>query len=111
MGIVTTSVISIPSLLSNVQAILSPLDRTRDILEASSDYDIPSNLNQSDQRQSQIPTHLAIDSLTFSFSPENKPINDLSLEVPISGLINITGAAGSGKSVFFKAPVASLSSD
>jgi len=102
MGIVTTSVISIPSLLSNVQAILSPLDRTRDILEASSDYDIPSNLNQSDQRQSQIPTHLAIDSLTFSFSPENKPINDLSLEVPISGLINITGAAGSGKSVFLK---------
>ena len=102
MGIVTTSVISIPSLLSNVQTIVSPLDRTKDILEAGSDYDIPLVFNHVGKHESETPTHLAVDSLTFSFTPDNRPIDDLSLEVPISGIINITGAAGSGKSVLLK---------
>lgn len=103
MGMVTSSVVSIPNLLASIQEIISPLDRLKDVYEAQKQSSIITTLYPGPSQPNNEPADtLKIENLTFAFSPQNTPIESYNLTLPLGGIISITGQAGSGKSVLVK---------
>ena len=106
LGLVTASVVSIPSLLSSIQDVLSPVDRLRDVYEANADFNPSESVDNSSSIKPDVKSEnsnkfnlLKIDNICFEFTPQNVVFTNFTNEVAASGLIRISGNPGSGKSI------------
>ncbi|WP_255000769.1 cysteine peptidase family C39 domain-containing protein [Cyanobium sp. Alchichica 3B3-8F6] len=103
MGMISSGIISVPSILASLQEIAAPVDRIKDVFEApdaaSDDKDL-STINPQDCG-SNIST-LVFEDVEFEFSPNNKVFNKLKFETELSGVIGIIGPPAIGKSVLLQ---------
>jgi len=106
LGLVTSSVVSIPTLLSSIQDVLSPVDRLRDVYEAVPDVNSSHNWDNLSSKTTQDNTihtidfdTLDLDNLCFQFTPQNIVFTNINQKIPAKGLIRISGNPGSGKSI------------
>jgi ATP-binding cassette subfamily B protein len=79
--------------MQNLQQNLGALDRVIDVLDQPADMPDAPNARGTENVRGE----LALDHISFGYTPDKLVINDVSLKIPAGGTVAIVGPSGSGK--------------